>query len=150
MRGGPRIIAEFSALFLPRMRISERGARATHWGRALKSGEGLLDDNLVKALQGDRFPNIRFEASHFTSKALGASKFSVDAIGRLTIAGAEHAATVHATVTTAGKSLHVVGSKAIVMSSFGIAPPVLFGGMVRCSDQIEVSFDLMASLADQP
>lgn len=114
--------------------------------RALKSGEGALDDNLVKALKGDRFNAIRFDARRFESKPLGGGKYAVDATGTLVIAGAQRDVTVHAIATTTGQALHVMGTKELKMTDFGIAPPVLLGGMIRCSDEIVVHYDLTATL----
>ncbi|MDB5100334.1 MAG: YceI family protein [Cyanobacteria bacterium RYN_339] len=104
--------------------------------RGLKSGEGALDDNLYKALKADRYPTIRFASTHCTVKGS-----LIDAEGTLTVAGATQPTTVHAT----GDAHHASGTVALKMSSFGVQPPVLLAGAIKCSDQITVHFELVGA-----
>lgn len=110
----------------------------------LKSGNGQLDDNMYRALQAASHPSIRFAAAGgpFTVAADGAVK--VHAKGRLAIAGAAQDVAVDATGRLADDVYRLKGEQELLMSAFGIAPPVLMGGLIRCSDRIVVHFDLVA------
>lgn len=101
--------------------------------RGLKSGEGALDDNLYKALKADRFPTIRFAAQHCRIQGK-----QIEAAGQLTVAGVSRPVTVHAT----GDASHVTGTVELAMTSFGVQPPVLLAGAIKCSDKLVVKFDL--------
>lgn len=116
--------------------------------RGLKSGEGGLDDNMYKALKADRFPTIRFTETGATVHLGANGAVSVDATGRLAIAGTERSVTVHADGRLNGSTLHLAGTKAIKMSEFGIQPPVLLAGAIKCSDKIVVGYDLVGRLSD--
>jgi polyisoprenoid-binding protein YceI len=104
--------------------------------RGLKSGEGALDDNLYKALKADRFPTIRFAATHGRIQGK-----QLEAAGQLTVAGVTRPVTVHAS----GDATHVTGTVELAMSRFGVQPPVLLAGAIKCSDKIVVRFDLAGS-----
>jgi len=102
--------------------------------RGLKSGEGALDDNLYKALKADRFPTIRFAATNCHVGSAG-----VDADGQLSVAGRTQPVSVHAH----GDLAHLTGTVELRMSQFGVQPPVLLAGAIRCRDAITVHFDLV-------
>jgi polyisoprenoid-binding protein YceI len=102
--------------------------------QGLKSGDAALDANMYKALKADRFPTIRFAAAG--GKAEGGR---YEAPGKLSIAGAVRPVVVHAS----GDEHHVKGAVELKMTSFGIQPPALFAGTVKCSDAIVVRFDLV-------
>lgn len=110
----------------------------------LKSGNGQLDDNMYRALQAAKHPTIRFAAAGgpFTVSPAGAVK--VEAKGRLTIAGAAQDVAVTTTGRLADEVYRLAGKQELLMSAFGIAPPVLMGGLIRCSDRIVVHYDLVA------
>lgn len=115
--------------------------------RAMKSKERALDDNMYKAMKADQHPTIRFSASQARLTARGEA-VEVEADGRLTIAGTERPVTVKASGTLTGTTLRLKGSQAVTMSEFGIQPPVLLGGMIRCSDRIVVYYDLVGRVRD--
>jgi polyisoprenoid-binding protein YceI len=114
----------------------------------LKSGEGGLDDNLYKALKASDYPTIRFLTTGGKLHVSPAGDVDATAEGTLAIAGVEHPVTVHAEGKLTGNTLHLTGTKAVSMSEFGVKPPALFLGAVKCADRIEVHFDLVGTLHD--
>src|SRR5437868_1207561 len=55
--------------------------------RSLKCGHGGMDDNLYKALKADSDPQISYIMASFEPSAEGATEFTLNTIGTLTIAG---------------------------------------------------------------
>jgi hypothetical protein len=113
----------------------------------LTSGEGGLDDNMRKALDADKHPEIRFQMdSYQASRAGTAGSAGVDlslAIkGRLQIAGVEKPIELEAAATHDGTALHVTGVKQLLMTDYGIKKPTFMLGMMSVSDPIAVHFDL--------
>lgn len=113
--------------------------------KELKSGDGGLDKNLWATLKADQYPSIRFTLTRGTMKTSG-STVTVDAEGRLSIAGVDKPTTVHAEGTLNGTTLRLTGVKALTMSEFGITPPTLMLGAIKCSDKIEVHYDLVGQV----
>lgn len=115
--------------------------------RGLKSGEGALDDNMYRTLNADQFPTIRFVSKTCRLRITGAAVEAV-AEGRLALAGAERTVSVVATGTMAGETVRLSGEKELKMTDFGVNPPVLLGGMIRCSDRIVVHYDLVGRVSE--
>jgi hypothetical protein len=106
----------------------------------LKSEKEGLDKNMYKALKASASPNIvfRLEAPP-TEPAAGAYKVA----GELEVAGQRQPIEmdVHASETPEGIVLQ--GSKALLMSSFGIKPPSMFLGTLKTSDRVVVEWRLV-------
>lgn len=115
---------------------------------SLKSGNGALDDNLYKALNAKRYPTIRFTATGGGFSLSEAGAVSVEARGKLMIAGAEKDAAVKTSGKLAGDTFRLEGRQELLMSNFGIQPPVLMGGLIKCSDKIVVYYDLVGRARD--
>jgi polyisoprenoid-binding protein YceI len=116
--------------------------------QALKSGEGALDDNMYKALQASKFATIRFSAPSGTLRQVRPGVIEAEVKGQLAIAGTTRPTSIKATGTIAGNALKLKGSKELTMSEFGVKPPVILGGMIKCSDRVVVHFDLAGQLKD--
>lgn len=116
--------------------------------RELKSGDAGLDKNLYAAMKADQFPTIRFSAAsgELDLAASGAAEARV--AGTLTIAGTKKPVTVTAAGKLSGDTLRLKGSKALLMSDFGIQPPVLMLGAIKCTDAITVHYELVAQVKD--
>lgn len=110
--------------------------------KGLKSGQGALDDNMVKALSGDKFPTIRFASPGGEFRVAGSGAVTIEAAGTLTVAGVSKPTTITASGTASGGVLKLKGSQALKMSTFGVKPPVLMGGMIKTEDQVVVHFDM--------
>lgn len=113
--------------------------------RELKSGDAGLDKNLYAAIKAEQFPTIRFAATTATLDLKGATA-SARAAGSLTIAGAKKPFTVKASGTLTGDTLRLRGSQTLLMSDFGIQPPVLMLGAIKCTDAITVHYEIVAKV----
>ena len=100
---------------------------------ALKSAHKGLDENLQKALDAKKNPDIVFLASHY---AVEGDKISVT--GELTVAGTTKERTVVGVLGPKGLD----GSHELKMTDFGVKPPKLMLGAVKVADKILVRFHL--------
>jgi polyisoprenoid-binding protein YceI len=106
----------------------------------LKSGESGLDKNLGKALKQDAAPVIRFTLVDYKAEEAKDGSLLVKAHGRLAIAGVEKDAVVEATCRFGPDGVEVTGAKDVLMSDFGVKPPVLMLGTIKTADKVVVRF----------
>jgi polyisoprenoid-binding protein YceI len=114
--------------------------------RNLKSGENGLDDNMYKALQASRYPTIRFSAPAAVVRVAGSGSAVAEIKGRLSIAGVDRDVLLQASGMRSGGTWRLSGSEPLNMSQYGIEPPVLFGGLIKCTDRITVRFELVGQV----
>jgi polyisoprenoid-binding protein YceI len=106
----------------------------------LKSGESGLDKNLEKALKQDAAPVIRFTLVDYQAEEAKDGSLLVKAHGRLVIAGVEKDAVVEASCRFGPGEVEVTGAKEVLMSDFGVKPPVLMLGAIKTADKVVVRF----------
>jgi polyisoprenoid-binding protein YceI len=116
--------------------------------RELKSGDAGLDKNLYAAIKADKFPTIRFSADTGDMDVATGGAAEARVAGTLTIAGVKKPVTLTAAGKLSDGTLRLKGSKALLMSDFGIQPPVLMLGAIKCTDAITVHYDLIARVKD--
>ena len=111
----------------------------------LKSESARLDKNLRKALKADKNPNIRFQLASRSATPMPQKPgtLAVEAHGDLTIAGQTHDVTLTTEAQLTGNGLRISGSKALLMSDFGVKPPTMMLGTVKTGDKIVIHFDLL-------
>lgn len=108
----------------------------------LRSGESKLDSNLRDALRVRDNPDIVFKASRIDANAVEGASFPVKLTGTLKVAGVEKPEVIEAQGQIQNGVLHLTGAKALKMTDFKVDPPKLMLGTIRCSDEIEIKFDL--------
>jgi polyisoprenoid-binding protein YceI len=108
----------------------------------LKSGESGLDKNLEKALKQDAAPVIRFTVADYQTEDAKDGGLLVKAHGKLSLAGVEKDAEVDGTCRFAAGEVEVTGATDLLMSDFGIKPPVLMLGAIKTADKVVVHFDI--------
>lgn len=113
--------------------------------RGMKSHDEQLDANMVKALEADKHPTIRFSLRDAKVSDKGGA-LTITADGTLSVAGAERQVSVTASGTRSGSSFTLSGRKELKMTSFGVKPPVILGGVIRCSDEITVHYELAGTI----
>jgi hypothetical protein len=107
----------------------------------LDSGERGLDDNMRKALKGDRFKEIRFEMdSYDVAPPTGGPALSLTLHGRLSLAGVERKIDVSAIGVRVEDGFQVTGSKDLLMTDYQIKPPTMMLGAVKTKNLITVKF----------
>ena len=109
---------------------------------ALKSGESGLDKNMQKALKQDTAPIIRFTLVDYKAEEAKDGSLLVKAHGRLSIAGVEKDTVVEATCRFGPGGVEVTGAKDVLMSDYGIKPPVMMLGTIKTADKVVVRFAL--------
>jgi polyisoprenoid-binding protein YceI len=114
--------------------------------KTLKSGDGLLDSNLYRAMNAESHPTIRFDMSRFKVKQTGPKELTLQATGRLSIAGKEREVDLLASGTVVEGKIRVKGEQSLNMSEFGINPPTILLGSVKVKDKIIVHYDLLGYL----
>ena len=107
----------------------------------LSSGEKGLDDNMRKALQADKNPEIVFQLSTYQTTPAANGDFTAHMNGVLTIAGKQRTVTLEATATPSATGVRFVGTKRVLMTDYGVKPPVLMLGTLKTADAIDVKFD---------
>lgn len=103
-----------------------------------------LDKNMRKALKTDQFPEITFHLTKLdtTGKPAGAAK----ALGTLKIAGVEREVAVDITTKADGEKLVVQGRLDLLMTDYGIKPPVAMMGMLKTDPKVTVTFETVLAV----
>lgn len=109
--------------------------------KGLRSEHSGLDGNLRKALKADKNPDIIFTLDSY-KVAKGTASDVVTAAGRLSVAGVERPAEVAGTLTLKDGRTLLTGEKALLMTDFGVKPPVMMFGAVKTADKVTVRFEM--------
>lgn len=113
---------------------------------SLKCGHGKMDDNMYKALRAEEFPEIRFELSTYemTKELTTQDSFAARAVGELSVAGKTNRVEIPITaLRKAGGSMRGEGTLKMLMTDFGIKPPIALLGTLRTKNEIEVKFQVL-------
>ena len=112
--------------------------------KSIQSTKGeSMDEKIYDALKADDFPTINFTLSKVKSITKTAEGWTVETTGNLTIAGSTQAIdmTVKAVLKADGQIVFS-GKKAIKLSQFNIERPSAMLGVIKCGDDITLTFDL--------
>lgn len=112
----------------------------------LKSPKDGLDKNMYKALRSSEHPNITFRMTGAPVAAGGPGTLDVSARGELEVAGQRRPIDLELRATTTPEGVFVEGSKALLMSEFGIKPPTMMLGALKTADRVEISFRLLLTV----
>ena len=118
--------------------------------RSLKCGSGKMDDNMYKALRANEFPDIMYVLGTYevNAKETSADKFAAITTGELTVAGKTVKAEIPITVVRKeGGSMVGEGTVKLLITDFGIKPPVALLGTLRTKNEIEVTFKVLLDKA---
>lgn len=109
----------------------------------MHSGKDGLDKNMRKALLAEKYPQIRFTmTSYDVAEGTSPGTLSIDARGKLSVAGVEREVRVPVTAKRDGDAVRLTADVPLLMTQFGIKPPTMMMGTVRTADQIVVHIDL--------
>jgi YceI-like domain len=108
----------------------------------MKSEKDGLDKNMYKALKAAENPNIVFR---LTSPAIasGADGAAFRVSGELELAGKSQPIEVDVRASESPEGIVLEGSKALLMSDFGIKPPTMFLGTLKTADRVVVEWRLV-------
>ena len=106
----------------------------------LKSSTNGLDKNAYKALQSDKYPDIKYKLSSVTIESQAAG-YLASTRGQLTIAGTTKEILMDVFLTVnADKSITCKGSYTLQMTEYGVTPPSFMLGVMKTGDDITLNF----------
>jgi polyisoprenoid-binding protein YceI len=114
--------------------------------KSLKCGKGKMDDNMYKALKADQFTEIKYvlDTYELNKAATTAETFTAIASGDLTIAGVTKKIEMPITgERLTGAAMKGTGRAKLLMTDFGIKPPVALLGTLRTKNEITVTFTVL-------
>ena len=112
---------------------------------SLHSNGTSMDDNMYDALKAKQYPKIQF--SLLASDSIRISHPAADSMmhlhGNLTIAGKQKLIDLEISLAKNGNgSIHVHGTKKLLMSDFGIDPPTFMLGVLKTGNEVTIEFFL--------
>lgn len=110
--------------------------------KSLKSGKSAMDDNTYKAMNADKYPNVKFDQINLTSSGNG----SYQAKGKLTITSNSKVVSFPVNVVPqANNRILVKGKYTFKMSNFGVEPPEVMWGTITTGDEVTIDFNVIFS-----
>jgi polyisoprenoid-binding protein YceI len=110
--------------------------------KSLSCGSGGLEKNMFKTLKADQYPEIRYQLSTYQIDGPATDDgMTLRAVGTLTVAGQQK--TIEMLVKTsrgASGNATATGTQTLLMTDFGIKPPVFMLGTLKTGNKITVSF----------
>jgi len=110
---------------------------------SLSSPKAGLDKNMWKALKTDKFDTITFALKRLEP---GAAPNAFKAVGTLRIAGVEREVALNVITERRNDTLAVRGTLALLMTDYGIQPPVAMLGMLKTDPKVTVSFETVLAV----
>lgn len=108
----------------------------------LTSPRAGLDKNMHKALRVDAHRDITFRLARLERATTGA----LMAVGMLRIAGVEREVALALKTERRDDTLVVKGELALLMTDYGIKPPVAMLGMLKTDPKVTVTFETVLSV----
>jgi polyisoprenoid-binding protein YceI len=111
--------------------------------KSLSCGNKGLEENMFKTLKADKFPEIRYQLTTYEIAGAADNQVTLKSVGTLTVAGNQKQIEmiVKADRGADGKAV-ATGTQSILMTDFGIKPPVFMLGALKTGNKIVVSFKL--------
>ena len=110
---------------------------------SLTSPKEGLDKNMHKALKVAEHPDITFRLARLEA---GAAANTLKAVGMLTIAGVERQVTFAMKTAVNASTITVMGEVDLLMTDYGIKPPVAMLGMLKTDPKVTVTFETVLSV----
>jgi polyisoprenoid-binding protein YceI len=111
--------------------------------KSLSCGNKGLEENMFKTLKADKFPEIRYQLSTYEIASVAEHQVTLKSVGTLTVAGNQkQIEMIVKTDHSADGNAVAVGTQPILMTDFGIKPPVFMLGTLKTGNKIVVSFKL--------
>lgn len=110
---------------------------------SLKTGNGLRDKDLLKAMDADSFPAMRFELRGVSSQHEAADSAVVSLSGRLTLHGVTRDVSIPALVRFGKDGVHVTGSFPLNVRDYGVTRLSKVLGAFKMNPDIVVRIDLV-------
>ncbi len=116
---------------------------------SLRGDHPGMDPEMFWALKGQDNPNIRYifrsveSAEAITEPSTGHRGLLLHIVGTLSIAGVGHDMVSDLTIRRDERGHFLVHTEAnVLMTDFGVPPPVVFFNLIHCADGVSVKFNL--------
>lgn len=96
-------------------------------------------------LEPEKFPEIVFQSTDVTSKALGNNRYELKIGGNLSLHGVTRRVVIPARVTLSGDQLRATGEFSIERSDFKVKATSAVHGLVRVKDGVKFEFDIVGT-----
>jgi polyisoprenoid-binding protein YceI len=104
---------------------------------SLASPEGSgMNKNMHKAMESDKYPDIRFSLRSYALQGA-----TVTAQGDLSIHGQSKSVSLTGQLSDAKGGVELKGSYPLLMSDYGVKPPVMMLGTIRVADKVTIVYD---------
>ena len=142
-----------STIEAPRAAAPNVGKEVTH-GKvtipvaSLDCGEKKMNENLRKAMDAEKFPNVEFEMTSYTAAAVAktASVYEASIRGSLTIHGVTKPVEIKATVTPDGNGgVRLEGSTEVRTPDYGVERVKAMLGTIRTGETVTIVLSLIAN-----
>jgi polyisoprenoid-binding protein YceI len=110
---------------------------------SLKTGNGLRDKDMLKAMDADSFPTMRFELGGVSSQHEAADSAVVSLSGRLTLHGVTRDVAIPALVRLGKDGVHVTGSFPLNVRDYGVTRLSRMLGAFKMNPDIVVRIDVV-------
>ena len=114
--------------------------------KSIKShkNSGLMDSRTHETLKADKHPNITYVFTKVNSIQKSGTESTITVAGNLTIGGtSKPTELVLKAKTLPNGEIEIKGSKKILMSTYGIKPPVFMLGALKVSDEVKLDFSVI-------
>ncbi|MHB9154633.1 MAG: YceI family protein [Endomicrobiales bacterium] len=115
--------------------------------RSLKSGTPGLAGKIHGTLKHKQYQNITFTMSGYEAQAVAAQpgSYRITAKGTLEISGQKREITLDLAAETTGGRIKVTGEEELLMTDYGVKPPVFL--MIKAADKVLVKWELYLDAA---
>ena len=94
-------------------------------------------------LHPDQFPDIVFQSTGTSGKAIGNGQYDLKLNGNLTLHGVTRPIVIPTHVTVSGDELRAVGKFSINRSDYNVKATSAFHGLVRVKNRLKFTFDML-------
>ncbi len=105
-----------------------------------------MDGKIYKAFNSEVHPNIVFELNDNKVAGSGGEKFTINAKGKLTMAGKSNQAELSVEGEfLSGNKLKFAGAYKMNMVNYGMTPPSAMYGQIVTGEEVEIKFELIVT-----
>ncbi|MEQ6119767.1 YceI family protein [Reichenbachiella sp. MALMAid0571] len=105
--------------------------------KSIESGKSIMDGKTMDALKESKYPVIKFSSTETSIK-----DNQIICKGKMEMAGASKMITANVGYKVVQGVPEFTGSMKIVMSEYGIEPPVAMFGTLKTGDEVTIDFEL--------
>ncbi|MFQ5741210.1 MAG: YceI family protein [Acidobacteriota bacterium] len=133
-----------------RLRVGASSLAVEDPGIKRKEREKIQKEMEEKALVIEQYPDIRFESTELHLGGGVAGELKGNLIGRLSLRGVTSRVEIPLRLTVSEAELHVWGRFKLKGSDYGVPRISAAGGAVKTKDQLELTFNFLASREKGP